>query len=403
MKGSRKALAFIFAVVFLDLLGVGILIPVIPYLVRQFTPAALAVGLLSLSFAAAQFLASPILGALSDRYGRRPVLIVSVLGSGLAYLLFGLAQALWVLFLARILDGLTGGNITAAQAYIADVSAPADRGKNFGLLGAAFGLGFIFGPAAGGALSHISLQAPAYAAGALSIVTAAFGFFVLPESLPPERRRSGLILARELNPVALLRHAFRRPGLRKLFLAIFAWGFAMSGLRSNFAVFTLVRFGLGPKGNATLFTFLGVVAAVMQGVVIRRVSGRIRDQRLAVFGLGTMALGFALIAASPALWVLYAAIAFTAIGSGLANPTITGVVSRAAPAAEQGAVLGAAQSLQSLTQIVGPAWAGAAFDLIGPSAPYWSGAVWILGALALVASGTPATVEPAAAQPTPVV
>jgi MFS family permease len=386
--GSRRALGFIFAVVFLDLLGTGVLLPIIPYLVRQFTPSGLAVGLLAVAFSAAQFLAAPFLGALSDRVGRRPVLVLSVLGSGAAYFLFGLATSLWVLFAARIIDGLTGGNITAAQAYIADVSRPEDRAKNFGLLGAAFGLGFIFGPAAGGALSHISLQVPAYAAGALSVLTAAFGFFALPESLPRERRRGGSIAAHEFDPLRALAAGFRRPELRTLLGAVFFLGFAMAGLRSNFAVYTLTRFHLGPKENAALFTFLGVVAAVMQGVVIRRLSGKVSERRLAVGGLALMTVGYMLIAYAPAVWVLYLAVACNAVGGGLAGPTLTGMISQSAPPAEQGAVLGASQSVQSLTQIVGPGYAGAVFDHVHYEAPYWSAAVCGLAAVALVELAT---------------
>ena len=236
------------------------------------------VGLLALSFAAAQFLATPALGLVSDRIGRRPVLILSVLGSGLAYVVFGFAHALWLLFAARIVDGLTGGNISAAQAYIADVTPPSARAKNMGLIGAAFGLGFIFGPALGGLLARISLETPAFAAGGLSLVTAAFGYFVLPESLPPERRRREPLRLAELNPARQVGAALLRPELRPFLFALFALNFALSGLQTNFAVFTLTRFGLGPEQNAVIFSFLGIVAALMQGVVMRRLGGWFRGE-----------------------------------------------------------------------------------------------------------------------------
>ena len=237
-RAGARPLTFIFLTVFLDLLGVGILVPVLPFIVAEFRTDALTVGLLSLTFAAAQFLASPVLGAWSDRVGRRTVLLLSVLGTGVGYFIFGAAHTLWLLFLARLIDGFTGGNVSTAQAYIADVSAPADRAKNFGLIGAAFGLGFIIGPALGGILSHWSLRAPAYAAGILSLITVTIGYLVLPESLPPERRTRTPFRLGDLHPLGHLGEAIRRPGVARIFLAFFAMNFAMAGLQSNFAVFT---------------------------------------------------------------------------------------------------------------------------------------------------------------------
>ncbi len=396
---GKRPIAFIFATVFLDLLGIGILIPVIPYLVQQYSSDALAVGLLSLSYAAAQFVAAPVLGALSDRYGRRPLLVLSVLGSGVGYILFGLAGSLAMLFVARIVDGFTGGNISIAQAYIADVTPPKDRAKNFGLIGAAFGLGFIMGPALGGALSQISLQAPAFAAAFLSLVTAAFGFFVLPESLPTHQRKRGAITFAEVNPVRQIGDALQRPGLRPVLAAIFAQNFAFAGLQSNFGVFTLQRFGLGPQENAVLFTFLGVVGVFMQGFLVRRLVNRFSDQRLAVTGLLIMTVGFVAIAFAPAVWVLYPTMALVSIGNALATPTLTNLVSKQAGAREQGAVLGTTQSVGSLTRITGPLWAGATFDTLGAGAPYWSGGLWIAAAaLAAAWYGRPRRAESVSAQ-----
>jgi MFS family permease len=391
----RRALAFIFAAVFLDLLGVGLLIPIIPFLVRQFDPAALTVGLLAMSFSAAQFLATPALGLVSDRIGRRPVLVFSVLGSGLAYLVFGFAHALWLLFAARIVDGLSGGNISTAQAYIADVTPPADRAKNLGLIGAAFGMGFIFGPALGGLLSRISLQAPAFAAGGLALVTASFGYFVLPESLPPERRRQAPLRLGELNPAMQVGSALGRAELRPFLIAIFALNFAMSGLQTNFAVFTFARFGLGPEQNAMIFTFLGVVVVFVQGFAVRRLVAWFPDRGLAIVGLAMMSAGFLVLATSTAVWMVYSSVAIMAAGSGLAGPTLTGIVSRRVSGEEQGRVLGATASLISLTRIFGPLWAGAFFDRFGPGAPYWTGAGWLVAASLLAfAAPTEAATKP---------
>lgn len=380
-RGPRRALLFIFLAVFLDLLGAGILVPVIPFLVRPFSSDALTIGLLALSFSAAQFFAAPVLGALSDRFGRRPVLVLSVLGSSAGYFMFGIGGALWVLFAARILDGITGGNITAAQAYIADVTAPEDRAKGFGLIGAAFGVGFIFGPAIGGALSRVSLQAPAYAAGILALGTAAFGFFVLPESLPPERRRPHPLHVGDFDPFRLIVAAMKRPAERGLFIALIASRFAMAGLHSNFGVFTLDKFHFGPADNAMIFVFLGVVVAGVQGGLMRPLSSRVADRPLSLGGFALMAAGFAFTAAAPAGWMLYPAIAVMAIGSGLATPTLQGLMSKAGGAGAQGTIFGAAQAVTSLTQIAAPAFAGAVFDHVGMSAPYWFGTGFVLVAL----------------------
>lgn len=380
-SGARP-LTFIFLTVFLDLLGVGILVPVIPFIVAEFRTDALTVGLLSLTFAAAQFLASPVLGAISDRVGRRPVLLLSVLGTGVGYFIFGAAQTLWLLFLARLIDGFTGGNISTAQAYIADVSPPQDRAKNFGLVGAAFGLGFIIGPALGGILSHWSLRAPAYAAGVLSLAAVALGYLVLPESLPPERRTRTPFRLGDLHPLGHLGEAVRRPGVARIFAAFFAMSFAMAGLQSNFAVFTHARFGLGPTGTATLFTLVGVVGVLVQGVLLRRISTTDRERPIAIGGLALMAVGFAATAFVPGVAWLYPAIALLALGSAAAGPMLTSEVSRSVSGAEQGWVLGSLQSVASLTRIAGPVWAGLAFDRIGPGAPYWSGALWVLAGLA---------------------
>lgn len=379
---GRRPLTFIFLTVFLDLLGVGILVPVIPYIVAEFRSDALTVGLLSLTFAAAQFLASPVLGALSDRHGRRPVLILSVLGTGIGYFIFGFAQTLWLLFIARLVDGFTGGNVSTAQAYIADVSAPEDRAKNFGLIGAAFGLGFILGPALGGILSHWSLRAPAFAAGILSLVTMSLGYFILPESLPAAQRVRTPFRLRELHPLGHLGEAIRRPGVGRIFAAFFAISFAMAGLQSNYAVFTREQFGLAPSGTAWLFTMVGVISVLVQGILLRRIPTAGRERRIALGGLTVMALGFAGTAFAPALAWLYLATGLLAFGNAAAAPMLTAEVSRSVSGAEQGMILGSMQSVASLTRILGPLWAGLAFDHVGHGAPYWTGALWVVAGLA---------------------
>lgn len=386
---NKKALSLIFVIVVLDLMGAGILIPVIPYIVHEYRTDAATVGWLSTSFSIAQFLASPVLGVLSDRYGRRPVLLLSILGTAFGYFLFGLAGSLTVLFIARIIDGATGGNISTAQSYIADITPPEDRAKSFGLIGAAFGLGFIAGPALGGLLSHISLQAPAYAAGVLALATCIAGYFVLPESLPTDQRRVHPFTAADINPFQLVVTGLRRHGLRALMAAIFFINLAFSGLQSNFAVFTMVRFHLGPSDNAILFAFLGVLAAFFQGYLIRRMIPRFGENRLATWGLAISSLGFFLVSGSTLVWMLYAAIAVIALGNSFAVPSLTGLVSKQVSAREQGFFLGVTQSVAAFTRVIGPLWAGFSFDWWGPPSPYWTGALFILAGVVAVILARP--------------
>jgi MFS family permease len=379
-RANRRALTFIFVTILLDIIGAGLMMPVVPYIVRPYSADALTIGLLAVAYSVAQFFAAPVLGAVSDRHGRRPVLVISLFGAAIGYALFGIGGALWVFFVSRVIAGFTGGNLTAAQAYIADVSGADDRAKNFGLVGAAFGLGFILGPSLGGALAKISLTAPAWAAGGVALATATFGWLALPESLAPELRRSHPLHSGDFNPFSLLTKAMRTPRLRALFSGIFLSRFAMMGLQTNFAVYTLNRFKYTPSQNAVVFTVLGVTATVVQGFLIRRISGRHSDRWMLLTGLAVMAVGMAAVAAVPAGWMLSPAIAVLATGSGLVQPTLQSLVSKAGPAEEQGMLFGANGAITSLTAIAGPAWAGAVFDHVGWTAPYWSGALFLAAA-----------------------
>ncbi len=380
-----RALSFIVVSAFLDLLGATILVPVIPFLVKEYSPDALTVGLLALTFAAFQFVAGPALGRVSDRYGRRPILLLSVLGSGLGYLVFGLATALWMLFLGRAIDGITGANISVAQAYIADVSAPEDRAKNFGLIGAAFGLGFIIGPAIGGALSHISLQAPAFLAAGLTLITAAFGWFVLPESLPPARRTSANLTWADVNPLGQAVRVFGNVRLRGPLTAMFLITVAMSGLQTNFAVFTSHEFGYGPVENARIFVFIGVVSVIVQAGLLRTALKYVREQRVMTSGLGIASLGYAGIALVRAPWHLYPALALIGIGNALAGATLTSFITTLVEPNEVGMATGLSQSAGALARVVGPVLAGAVFDMVSPGAPYAIGAACVATSLWLLA------------------
>ena len=393
---NRRPLTLIFLTLFLDLLGVGILIPITPYLVRQYRSDALTIGLLVLVFSAAQFLMTPVLGALSDRYGRRPVLLVSLFGTAIGHFMFGLAPNLGIMFAARILDGITGGNISAAQAYIADITPPEDRAKSFGLIGAAFGLGFMMGPAIGGLLSTISLQAPAFAAGSLALVTTALSYFFLPESLPPERRTVTPMQWSMLNPFRALGAALGRVNLRFTLLASFALNFAYSGLQSHFALYTLTRFHANERQNAWLLTYLGVMITIIQGGLIRRLMPVLGESKVIRIGLVLGGLGFLALIFSPGVGYVYGALTLLSMGSGLAAPALQSLVSQRAGASEQGVVMGVTQSLGSLSRILGPLWAGLTFDAFAPSAPYWTGCVMMAVSLLMIGRSTARPREDAA-------
>ena len=377
-KVQRRTLTLIFLTVFLDLLGVGILIPILPFLVRQFQTDATTVGLLSLSYSAAQFVATPILGVLSDRYGRRPILVFSIFGSAMGYFLFGWAGTLWLMFFARIVDGITGGNISTAQACIADISSPADRAKNFGIIGMAFGLGFIIGPALGGFLSKIDIHAPAYAAGGMALVTSLFAYFLLPETLPVERRKAGAAEWSDLNPLRPVVAAFRNEALRVLLVSLFLLNFAFAALQTNFSLFTLARFAWGPEDNAWVFAFIGLMVAFNQGFLVRKLLPIWKERPLALAGYAFFALGFLWIAVAPAGWMMYPASGLIAVGSSFTNPTLTAFISQRVSDREQGSMLGTTQAVLSLTRVVGPLWAGLVFDHFGTGAPYSTGAVFIV-------------------------
>lgn len=383
------ALTFILITVFIDMLGLGILIPVIPFVVREFSPSAFSVGLLSMSFAIFQFVATPILGRLSDQHGRRPLLLFSLFGSGVGYVMFGLATSLPVLFLARIIDGITGGNVSIANAYIADVSKPEDRAKTFGLLGAAFGMGFILGPAIGGTVAHLwGLSAPAFLAAGLAFANTIFGFFVLPETHPIDKRRKADVSARSLSPIGGVIRAMRHEHLGRIFLAIFVFNCAFSGLQSNFGVFALVKFNWGPRETAMLFSLIGIIGALTQAVIVRQLIKKFRDRTIAASGMWVQTVAYSLFAFVPRAWVLWPASALTSFGAGITQPTLTGIISKSVDATEQGVMMGTMQSVVALTRIVGPLWAGFSFDWLGPGAPYWSGAIMITIAALLITGST---------------
>lgn len=388
MKLSRPSpVVFIFLTIFIDFMGGSLLVPILPFLVERFRSDALTIGLLGASFSLAQFVAAPGIGALSDRYGRRPVLLICMLGTSLGYLIFGLAHALWMMFLGRIIDGITGGVVSTAQAYIVDISKPEDRSKNFGLIGAAFGLGFILGPAIGGALSQIDLNLPVFVAAGLALANVILGYFTLPESLPKEKRQQGKLQSiwSELNPIGQLGNIAQDKNIRALVFGFFLFNFAFAGFQNNFAVFTRDQFQWDPVKNAQLFAYIGVVSSLVQGGLIRKLIPRFGEETLALWGLAFCSISVFSIAFLPTANWLYVTQTLFALGVGLASPTLRGLISARTPAQEQGRALGGTQAMVSLAMVLGPLWAGAAFDYLGYTAPYWTSGLWIAVALGVTA------------------
>ena len=374
----------LFLIVFVDLVGFGLVIPLLPFYGERFGAAPETVTALLATYSLMSLVAAPIWGRISDRIGRRPVLMASMAATVLAYLWLGFADALWMLFAARALAGVCAGNIAAAQAYIADITKPEDRARGMGMIGAAFGLGFIIGPAVGGLVAGrdaaaADLETPALIAAALSFVAFLGILVLLPESLPPERRSA----VRPRRRVAALLDALHRPVLSRLILIFFLVILAFAGMESTFALWAMRQFGWGPAQNGYVFTYVGVLSAVMQGGLIGPLTRRFGEERLLPAGLALIGVGLLILAVTRAVPVLGLALTALALGMGAAQPSLNSLISRQARADEQGEVLGVAQSVGSLSRVLGPLAAGYLFATLGRDSPFLWGALLVGAALFL--------------------
>lgn len=361
-------LVIIFVTVFIDLLGFGIIIPLLPFYAESFGASAFAIGLLGTSFSLMQFLFSPIWGRWSDRIGRKPIILIGLLGSCLSYVTMALATSLTLLFIARIVGGIAGANIPTAQAYIADITTPEDRARGMGLVGAAFGMGFIFGPALGGLLSRFSPETPMWFAAALCFANFVAAWFLLPES------RVVNATANTLGRMEAFRHAMRNPTLLLILGLYFIVTMAFSAFEATFALFTEARFGFTAASIGLLFTFIGVIIAVIQGVLIARVVKRVGERKIIPVAIAAIALSIGLL---PFVWsvpTLLVALGLLAMGMGFNNPSLSSMVSKLSHQDDQGGTLGLASSLSSLGRVVGPAWGGYLYDAFGMTTPYLSAA-----------------------------
>jgi DHA1 family tetracycline resistance protein-like MFS transporter len=376
----------LFLIVLVDLIGFGLVIPLLPFYALRFAASPQEVTVLLAVYSLMQLFAAPFWGRLSDRVGRRPVLIVSMAASVLAYLWIGAAGALWMLFAARALAGACAGNIAAAQAYIADVSKPEDRAKGMGLIGAAFGLGFIVGPALGGVLAGnhpliADVETPAWVAAGLSFAALCGVLFLLRESLPPERR-AGRQTTR--SRVAAILDVLGRPTLSRLILIFFLVILAFAAMESTFALWAIGQFDWGPRQVGYVFSYVGILSAVLQGGLIGRLAGLFGEERLLFCGLALIGGGLLAMPFARDLALLGGAVSALALGMGLTQPSMTSLISRRAGGEEQGEVLGVSQSAGSLARVLGPAAAGVLFGDFGRNAAFFWGAALIAAALLLV-------------------
>ena len=374
-------LVIIFITVFIDLLGFGIIIPLLPFYAQSFGASAFTIGLLGTVFSLMQFLVAPLCGRWSDRIGRRPIILAGLFASAIAYVALALADSLALIFAARIVGGIAGGNIPTAQAYIADITTHENRAKGMGLVGAAFGLGFIIGPALGGVLTRFGTSTPMWCAAALCFGNFLAAIFLLPESRRGDPDRISL------SRLDLFQRARRHGGLMPLLLVFFLVSTAFSGFEATFALFTERRFDFDAERIGYVFAFIGVVLAIVNGVLVGRVVPVIGERRLMPLAIGIIAFALLMLPAAHSVPVLFAVCGMLAIGMGFNNPSMTSAISRLSDPAEQGGMLGLAQSLAALGRIVGPAWGGFLFDRMSTTAPYFSAAAVMSLALLLAMVG----------------
>ncbi|MGB1252915.1 MAG: MFS transporter [Candidatus Promineifilaceae bacterium] len=415
----KRILPIIF-IIFVDLMGLTILIPVLPYYALSFNAGPATIGLLGAAYPLMQLLGGPVLGSLSDRFGRKPVLAVAQVGTFLSLLMLGFSNALWLIFLARVLDGITGANIATVQSAIADVTTPKTRSQGLGLVGAAFGLGFIIGPVISGlalALSGSNYSAPAFVASGFAFVSIILTTFVFQETLPPEKRNQskqsrGLSFGR-------ISDGLRNPVIGTFFLLLLLQQTVFGAFQLMFAPFTLNRLGLNSVGNVIVFVLFGIISVVVQGGLIRKLTDRFGERRLIISGLSSLALGLFLMGLTPQLAVpwysqdalieelqqgqetattnrdqlallpetdpngisalifLLMTVPLVGFGTSVVQPSVNSLLTQSVSPQEIGATLGLGAAFLSLGNVVGPLWGGAAFDFIAPGAPFMIGGVVI--------------------------
>jgi DHA1 family tetracycline resistance protein-like MFS transporter len=373
-----RPLLIIFLTIFVNLVGFGIIIPLLPFYAQTFGASPLTIGLLFAIFSLCQLVAAPALGDLSDRYGRRPVLVFSLAGTVVSFVMLALAHSVAMLFAARIVDGLSGGNISTARAYVADITAPEDRARAYGLIGAAFGLGFICGPALSGVLARISYTAPIWAAAGVTLAATVMAFAWLPETVHRARAGTG-------NPFRYLPALLQRPPVRRVLIIDFVYWCSFALFQTTFALFTARRFGFDAPKTGYVFAAFGVLGAVIQGGLIRPIVRRFGDKPTFMLGLACGACGLITCAMAQSVPLFMLTLIPLAFGIGFGHPTMASLVSLVGQGDEQGRVQGAAGAVESLGRTIGPVWGNASLEHFGETTPYLSAAALLLLTLPLTA------------------
>ncbi|MCM8832222.1 MAG: MFS transporter [Candidatus Omnitrophica bacterium] len=363
---KNKSLTTIFLIVFVDLLGFGIILPLLPFIAQRYSASPFAIGFLTATYSLFQFISSPILGKLSDKYGRKRLLIISQTGSMIGYLILAFASNLPLIFLARIVDGITGGNISIAQAYIADITKKENRAKGMGLIGAAFGLGFIFGPAIGALLSKISFSAPALLAALVSLITVFSTKFFLEETTKTQK-----LDLEEINPrLKDIITPLRTFPLNIIIIAFFLVNLTFSSFQGIFPLYSEKIFNFGPQENGWVFTYIGILVVIVQLKVMPFFVSKLREEKVMKIGLFCLSVGLLLIPISKNITLLALFMILLPIGNGFFNPTIQAIASEQVKKTKYGQTLGLMQSSGSIGRILGPIIASGLFTL-SPTAPFY--------------------------------
>ena len=379
---KRQPLAILFVYVVVELLGFSLVLPLLPYYAQQFVASPLLIGLLGTSNALAQMIGAPFIGRLSDRWGRRPLLLVGTAASLVGFVMLGLAKSLPLIFASRILDGLLGGNLALAQAYITDVTDEKSRAKSLGILGAAFGIGFIIGPAAGGLLSRWGYWVPAFAAAGLSLVNFVWVLAALPESLTAERRAELAVRPRPPVTAGALVAALRRPLVGPLLHTRLFYSLAFGIFQASFALWALKRLGFASQSTGYVLAYVGLLSVLVQGLAMGRLTSRFSERTLIIAGLALLAASLLAWGFVPNLWLLLVVLAPTALAAGVLNVALTSALTKASSREDVGGTLGIAASLQSLTGVVSPVLGGFLLERVGS---------WSLGVLAALITAWLAT------------